>query len=121
MGYHIIKNDGTYRHWVAELEYSGIWDPETHFCIETESNLEEDVLFKTYNKETKSIVVDQDLLDEVKSVEVRNIRNSLLSETDFWATADYPITQEQSDYRKALRDITSQEGFPHNVIWPIKP
>lgn len=121
MGYHIIKNDGTYRHWVLELEYSGVWDPSTHFYIETESNAEEDVIFKTYDKETGTIIVDQPLLDEVKSVEVRNTRNQLLLETDFWAMPDYPATQEQLDYRIALRDITSQEGFPHNVIWPIKP
>jgi len=24
-------------------------------------------------------------------------------------------------YRQALRDITSQPGFPHDVSWPTKP
>ncbi len=24
-------------------------------------------------------------------------------------------------YRQALRDITAQEGFPTNVIWPQEP
>lgn len=24
-------------------------------------------------------------------------------------------------YRQALRDITQQEGFPYNVVWPEKP
>jgi len=24
-------------------------------------------------------------------------------------------------YRQALRDITTQEGFPHNITWPEKP
>ena len=24
-------------------------------------------------------------------------------------------------YIQALRDITKQEGFPHNIVWPIEP
>jgi hypothetical protein len=24
-------------------------------------------------------------------------------------------------YREALRNITEQEGFPHNVVWPEQP
>lgn len=24
-------------------------------------------------------------------------------------------------YRKALRDLTSQEGFPFNIVWPVPP
>lgn len=35
------------------------------------------------------------------------------------------LTPEQqhawSNYRRALLDITDQVGFPHDVIWPVKP
>lgn len=24
-------------------------------------------------------------------------------------------------YRKALRDLTDQEGFPFNIVWPVPP
>ena len=24
-------------------------------------------------------------------------------------------------YRKALRDLTDQAGFPFNIVWPVKP
>lgn len=24
-------------------------------------------------------------------------------------------------YRKALRDLTDQTGFPFNIVWPVKP
>ena len=24
-------------------------------------------------------------------------------------------------YIQALRDITKQEGFPHNIVWPTEP
>lgn len=53
--------------------------------------------------------------------EARSLRNNLLSETDWWATSDRTMTAEQAAYRQALRDITDQAGFPHEVIWPTKP
>jgi len=57
--------------------------------------------------------------------EVRDFRNGLLLETDQWATLDRPdyitMTAEQTAYRQALRDITDQAGFPHDITWPTKP
>ena len=53
--------------------------------------------------------------------EVRNQRNSLLSGTDYLALSDNAMTTEMAAYRQALRDITSQEGFPYSVTWPTKP
>ena len=52
---------------------------------------------------------------------VRTHRNSLLSETDWWAGSDHTMTQAQSDYRIALRNVPQQEGFPFAVVWPTKP
>lgn len=52
---------------------------------------------------------------------VRKKRNKLLAETDWWALNDHTMTQDQIDYRQALRDITDQDGFPENVTWPTKP
>ena len=25
------------------------------------------------------------------------------------------------EYIQALRDVPQQEGFPHNIVWPIEP
>ena len=52
---------------------------------------------------------------------IRRERNRLLSETDWMALSDNTMTTEWASYRQALRDITSQEGFPYNVEWPTKP
>ena len=52
---------------------------------------------------------------------VRRERNALIAETDWWATSDRTMTAEQTAYRQALRDITDQAGFPHEVVWPTKP
>lgn len=55
-----------------------------------------------------------------KATEVRSKRNSLLEETDFYGLSDVTMPDNIRQYRQALRDITSQPGFPENVVWPIK-
>lgn len=53
--------------------------------------------------------------------EARFMRNQLLAATDFWALSDYTMTDEMAAYRQALRDVPSQAGFPHDIVWPVKP
>jgi hypothetical protein len=56
------------------------------------------------------------------SLDTRNQRDRLLSETDWMALSDSPaITTDWATYRQALRDITGQSGFPYDVAWPAKP
>ena len=54
--------------------------------------------------------------------EVRQQRNTLLSETDWTQLNDAPLTDGEKEkyrtYRQALRDITQQESFPENITWP---
>lgn len=38
-----------------------------------------------------------------------------------WADLSQEKQTEWSNYRKALLDITDQAGFPHEVVWPVKP
>ena len=52
---------------------------------------------------------------------VRQARNKFLTETDWWAMSDRTMTAAQTQYRQALRDITSQAGFPTSITWPTKP
>lgn len=58
---------------------------------------------------------------EAEGRDVRMKRNELLAETDWWAGSDRTMTQAQIDYRQALRDITTDAGYPSNVTWPTKP
>lgn len=54
--------------------------------------------------------------------EVRQVRNSLLAETDHWAYQDTAqMTPEQAAYRQALRDITDTYTSLQDVVWPTKP
>mgnify|MGYP000226306814 CR=1 FL=1 len=57
-----------------------------------------------------------------KENEVRNQRNQLLKDSDWTQVADAPVDKTAwAIYRQALRDITSQEGFPFNVVFPNPP
>jgi hypothetical protein len=60
-------------------------------------------------------------LDAEVAKGVRLERDSLLAATDWMALSDVTLTADWAAYRQALRDVTAQAGFPHNVTWPSKP
>ena len=61
-------------------------------------------------------------LDAKAAESVRTDRDAKLSESDWMviksAETGIALATEWATYRQALRDITAQDGFPHNVIWP---
>lgn len=64
-------------------------------------------------------------LNNMEADAVRMERDNLLESTDKYVLPDFQLSEEKIDavkaYRKALRDIPEQEGFPQNVVWPVKP
>ena len=54
---------------------------------------------------------------------VRQQRDQLLSNTDWWVTVaqenNEPVPENRRAYRQALRDITKQPD-PFNISWPVK-
>ena len=69
------------------------------------------------------VVVDAEVAPSAPKTEeqIRSKRNSLIASTDWWAASDLTMTAEQTAYRQALRDVTTQAGFPANVTWPTEP
>ena len=60
-------------------------------------------------------------LDDV-AADARQERNNLLAATDWTAMSDAPTqATAMTTYRQALRDITSQSGWPTTINWPTKP
>ena len=56
--------------------------------------------------------------------ELRNKRNRLLAETDWWGISDNTMTADQTKYRKDLRDLPSgldTVDKVKNVTFPTKP
>lgn len=68
---------------------------------------------------------DQEQIDSEfmkKAVSVREVRNRLLSESDWTQVADSAVDKATwAQYRQELRDVTQQENFPWGVVWPQKP
>ncbi|MFY7906535.1 MAG: tail fiber assembly protein, partial [Burkholderiaceae bacterium] len=61
-------------------------------------------------------------LDASQAASQRAFRNTLLSDCDWTQLPDAPVnTQAWAYYRQALRDVTSQTGFPWDIQWPEKP
>ena len=80
----------------------------------------------TISRDGVEMVMDDSYMDDhLAQVDdgsfARHLRNELLASTDVWALSDRTMTAEQTAYRQALRDITSQSGFPTNITWPTKP
>ena len=53
--------------------------------------------------------------------DLREQRDQLLRQTDWWASSDLTMTAEQTAYRQALRDITNTYSSLDDVVWPTKP
>ena len=85
-------------------------DANTEWIYDTESGLRD-------NSQPSS-----DNLLAITSAEAREVRNHLLAATDWTAMSDAPTqATTMTTYRQALRDITSQSGWPTTVNWPTKP
>ena len=60
-------------------------------------------------------------LPALQLANLRQVRDLKLAETDWWVLPDRTPTQEQLDYRQALRDITNTYQSLDTVVCPIKP
>ena len=68
-------------------------------------------------------------IDETRGLQIslfnlREKRNSLLAETDWWGASDNTMTDAQKKYRQDLRDITAgldTVDKVNAVVWPTKP
>ena len=63
----------------------------------------------------------QDLTAAEPMKELRAERDKLIAATDWWASSDLTMTDAQTEYRQALRDITETFQNLDSVIWPNKP
>lgn len=52
---------------------------------------------------------------------LREERDRLIAETDWWVLPDRTPTDEQLAYRQALRDLPDNTEDPANPVWPTKP
>ena len=63
----------------------------------------------------------QDLTAAEPMKKLRAERDKLIAATDWWASSDLTMTDAQTAYRQALRDITEDYDSLDDVVWPTKP
>lgn len=60
-----------------------------------------------------------------KTLEIRNTRKFKLYESDWTQLPDVILSTEKkvewNIYRQSLRDISNQQGFPWEIVWPQTP
>jgi hypothetical protein len=99
--------------------------PEVVFpnkLIEIAPTLRENgIWYQTWGqREMSQIEKEEATAQEAKNV--RQNRSMRLLQSDWTQLADAPVDKEVwATYRQALRDITSQAGFPWVITWPVQP
>lgn len=96
------------------MKYSGIYslNPSVKSIIDDTA----------YDANGNVVEYDNDAaVAEGELIALRKERNSLLALTDWWASSDLTMTDAQTTYRQALRDITDTYNSLDDVVWPTKP
>ena len=98
-----------------------------NFIKITESDLNGNIISQSTNPNDFGVtwLEIEEKINQLKSNQplklLREERNKKLKDTDWWASSDLTMTDEQISYRQALRDITSHYSSLDNVKWPNKP
>ena len=52
---------------------------------------------------------------------IRDKRNRLLAETDWWGVSDRTMSSAETKYRQDLRDLPASDADPDKIVFPTKP
>ena len=111
----------------ADVVFEGPQAQPTRYQTAFRDGVEQQADGKWY---TKYSVADMDAegiaaKDAEQAKAVRADRNQRLKDTDWTQLVDSPFDQstaaEIQAYRQSLRDISTQDGFPWDVQWPVNP
>lgn len=88
------------------------WAMEAHECTREEAIATYAAYVRSFRAEQRPILLMEQL---------RNRRDELIKNTDWWVLPDRTPTDAQLAYRQALRDITDDYASLTDVVWPTKP
>lgn len=98
---------------MTETRMAGFFNPNENGGEEIRRPMNEEELAQ----EALDIEADNEFAAQI----FRDLRNARLADTDWWATSDRTMTDEQAAYRQALRDLPANTTDPANPVWPTKP
>jgi hypothetical protein len=118
---HIINKEGAYivqvlndgAAWKLPVGAKEVSPRPGHWCDWTGKTWAENSARK-YAAFSETVRGERDfkLLRDVDTIATNALR---------WASLTEAQRQAWADYRQALLDVPQQEGFPYNVVWPVKP
>ena len=77
---------------------------------------------KAYNVKVESTTTEEQArLTSQKWIEIREIRNQILKDTDWRASSDLTLSDAWKNYRNDLRQIPQTQTDPFNITWPTSP
>ena len=79
------------------------------------------IITREYTQAEKDAIEASKPSTEEKWVRIRSQRDALLRECGWWASSDLTMTDEQTAYRKALRDLPASKSNPDEIVFPSKP
>lgn len=88
------------------------WAMEAHECTREEAIATYAAQVRSYREAQRPTLLMEQL---------RNKRDELIKNTDWWVLPDRSPTDAQIQYRQALRDITDNYSSLADVVWPTKP
>ena len=94
------------------IEQEISWAMEAHECTREEAIATYAAQVRSYRELQRPALLMEQL---------RNKRDELIQNTDWWVLPDRSPTDAQIQYRQALRDITDNYSSLADVVWPTKP
>ena len=97
------------------------YDTSTHSVVLNDPTLVNGIWTQEYTVAPLSGEELQRLATEAAE-QMRQERDLKLAASDWTQIADAPVDKAAwATYRQALRDISTQVGFPSAVVWPVVP
>jgi len=76
---------------------------------------------RNYTQAEKDAIEASKPSTEEKWVRIRSRRDALLRDCDWWGSSDVTMSDAQTAYRKALRDLPASKSSPDDIVFPDKP
>ena len=76
---------------------------------------------REYTQAEKDAIEASKPSTEEKWVRIRSRRDALRRECDWWGSSDVTMSDAQTAYRKALRDLPASKSSPDEIVFPTKP
>ena len=112
-----FSHDAEARAKVGMIEVPDPVRPEDNFFTSVENP---DGSYTSTPRTAEDLAARQVAANIEKAKNVRTTRDTMIAATDWTQCADISaaVKSQWAPYRKALRDVPQQAGFPFNVVWP---